>query len=590
MATRIIGIDFGTSTTVVRVHNVGAGNRIVPLAINGQRTIPTIAFQTQESSEMYYGYDAQAKYDSNTEGTLYKNFKMDLISDDEEKRGQAEGLIQGFLRYVYDQYQSLLNAGAFDPADEVKVYVSHPAKWNSYARTLMKQSVVDAGFCKEEDIALKDEPTAAILAVIHEKSTELKQAGMLHERRKYKAMMVDMGAGTTDIVLCTYRVENGRLEIDDIFTFPSISTPGLCGGREIDDAIISEAERFVNGMQTKPSTSGKKVVNKLRRRVKKWKELTISGVLRDSTVLPEPDEITEFRDMLTEYGVPVVNGNKRFSISRKYFETFTEKHWNQWVELLTGAFDEVDEAQYNELECPQKPEDVELLIITGGHSKWYIVPEYLLGKKGYVNLPSINFAKIRQSPLRLVQSKDPQETVAVGLCHLDEDLVGTIAASNDVAISFTCEGKYLGACDLIKKGILLPYEKRDFLMENTIKGNFIFRKELVINYSIITDKTNTINKSITVPSDGIISVLIKGVIGAVIGSIFIAIGAIAEIVKAIRSGDLSNVDGKFVKEIMSYDYPAKLSPDILVNEEGIIKVGGTIKVDNAELTIPEIVI
>lgn len=590
MATRIIGIDFGTSTTVVRVHNVGAGNRIVPLAINGQRTIPTIAFQTQESSEMYYGYDAQAKYDSNAEGTLYKNFKMDLISDDEAKRSKAEELIQGFLRYVYDQYQSLLNAGAFDPADEVKVYVSHPAKWNSYARTLMKQSVVDAGFCKEEDIALKDEPTAAILAVIHEKSTELKQAGMLHERRKYKAMMVDMGAGTTDIVLCTYRVENGRLEIDDIFTFPSINTPGLCGGREIDDAIISEAERFVNGMQTKPSTSGEKVVNKLRRRVKKWKELTISGVLRDSTVLPEPDEITEFRDMLTEYGVPVVNGNKRFSISRKYFETFTEKHWNQWVELLTGAFDEVDEAQYNELECPKKPEDVELLIITGGHSKWYIVPEYLLGKKGYVNLPSINFAKIRLSPLRLVQSKDPQETVAVGLCHLDEDVVGTIAASNDVAISFTCEGKYLGACDLIKKGVPLPYEKRDFLMENTIKGNFIFRRELVINYSIITDKTNTINKSITVPSDGIISILIKGVIGAVIGSVFIAIGAIAEIVKAIRSGDLSNVDGKFVKEIMSYDYPAKLSPDILVNEEGIIKVGGTIKVDNAELTIPEIVI
>ena len=587
MATRIIGIDFGTSTTVVRVHNVGAGNRIVPLAINGQRTIPTIAFQTQESSEMYYGYDAQAKYDSNTEGTLYKNFKMDLISDDEEKRGQAEGLIQGFLRYVYDQYQSLLNAGAFDPADEVKVYVSHPAKWNSYARTLMKQSVVNAGFCKEKNIALKDEPTAAILAVIHEKNVELKQNGLLHERRKYKAMMVDMGAGTTDIVLCTYEVKNGRLEIDNIFTYPSINTPGLCGGREIDDAIISEAERFVNKMQAKPSASGEKVVNKLRRRVKSWKEMTISGVLRNSTVLPEPDEITEFRDMLTEYGVPVMNGNERFSISRKYFETFTAEHWKQWAKLIGGAFDEVAEAQYNNLECPKRPEDVELLIITGGHSKWYIVPEFLLGKKGYVNLPSVNFAKIRQMPFRLVQSADPQETVAVGLCHMDEDVVGTLAASNDVAMSFTCEGKYLGACNLIKKGVPLPYEKRDFMIENKIKGNFFFRKAIMVDYAVITDKTNTINKSIKVPSDRIVIVLLK----AVLATLGVALIDIPRIVYYFVRGKIDELDDLLIQDIIDNDYSVKLSPDIYVNEEGIIKVGGTINVDgDTEVTIPEIVI
>lgn len=586
MVTRIIGIDFGTSTTVVRVHNVGEGNRIVPLAINGQRTIPSIAFKANDSSEMYYGYDALAKYDSNVDGILYKNFKMDLISDDESKRNQAEWLIRGFLRYVYDQYQAMLNAGTFDPADEVKVYVSHPAKWNSYARTLMKQSVVNAGFCKEEDIALKDEPTAAMLAVIHEKNVELKQAGLLHEGRKYKAMMVDMGAGTTDIVLCTYLVKNGKLEIDDIFTYPSINTPGLCGGREIDDAIISEAERFVNQMQAKPSASGEKVVSKLRRRVKRWKEQTISSVLRNSTVLPEPDEIAEFRDMLTEYGVPVVNGSKRFSISRKYFETFTVEHWKQWAELLSGAFDEVEEAQYDKLECPKKPEDVELLIITGGHSKWYIVQEYLLGKKGTINLPSINFAKIKQSPVRLVQSADPQETVAVGLCHLDEDVVGTMAASNNVGISFTCEGKYLGACELIKKGVLLPYEKRDFMVDNYIKGNFFFRKKITIDYSVITDKTNTINKSITVPSDSILFALLKMVIGAVRYVVY----DMWKIWWYFVRGKLDELDGTIIDYITDYDYRAELSPDILVNEEGIIKVSGTIKVDGEELTIPEIVI
>ena len=586
MATRIIGIDFGTSTTVVRVHNVGTGNRIVPLAINGQRTIPTIAFQTKDSSEMYYGYDAQAKYDSNVDGILYKNFKMDLILDDETKRNQAEVLIQGFLRYVYDQYQSLLNAGAFDPADEVKVYVSHPAKWNSYARTLMKQRVAKAGFCKEEDISLKDEPTAAILAVIHEKNVELKQAGMLHDNRTYKAMMVDMGAGTTDIVLCTYKVSNGRLEIDDIFTYPSINTPGLCGGREIDDAIVSEAEKFVNNMQQKPSPRGQMYIERFRHNVRIWKDKTLSPALGNRGPIPEPDQISGFRDELLNYGMLVVNDNKRFSFTRKEFELLTKDHWVQWTKLLAGAFDEVEEEQYKNLECPKRPEDVELLIITGGHSKWYIVADYLVGEKGYVDMNAINFTKIHNEPFRLVQSADPQETVAVGLCHMDEDVVGTIAMANDVSMSFTCEGKYLGACDLIKKGVPLPFEKRNFLIENSIKGNFIFRRKLNIEYSIITDKCNTITKSIIVPSDAILFSLIKIVLSAVR---YVAYD-MWRIWWYFLRGKLDELDGTIIDIIIDYDYSAELSPDINVNEEGIIKVGGTIKVDGKELTIPEIVI
>lgn len=586
MATRIIGIDFGTSTTVVRVHNIGKENRIVPVTVNGQRTIPTIAFQPKDSDEIYYGYDAQAKIESMFEGTVYENFKMNLISDDIVQREQAEVLIQGFLKYVYNQYLSLLNDEVFDMADEVKVYVSHPAKWNSYARTLMKQSVETAGFCKQENIALKDEPTAALLAVIHEKNAELKQAGMLHEGQSHKAMMIDMGAGTTDIVLCSYKVVSGKLEIDDIFTYPSINTPGLCGGREIDKAIISEAERFVNDMQVKPSASGEKVVKKMRRGVKKWKELTISDVLKRDVVLPEPDEIANFRDTLSEFGMPIMNEGERFSISRKYFETFTKSHWTQWVELLKGAFSEVKGAQYDSLDCPKAPEDVELLIVTGGHSQWYIVSEYLLGKKSLINLPPINFARIQDSPNCMIQSEDPQETVAIGLCHLDEDVVGTIAASNDVSVSFSCENKYLGACDLVKKGVPLPFEKRDYLIKNTIDGNFIFRRELKIEYSIVTDKTNTIVKSQIVPSTSILESIFRAVF-AVLG---VAIFDIPRILWHLLKGELDKLDDTLVENLINNDYNVELSPDISVNEEGIIKVGGTIKVDGESLVIPEIVI
>lgn len=586
IVTRIIGIDFGTSTTVVRVHNVGAENRIVPLTVNGCRTIPTIAFQQKDSNEIYYGYDAMAKIEAMHEGTVYENFKMNLISEDETLRKQSEHLIKGFLSYVYSKYQNLLNDGVFDAADEVKVYVSHPAKWNSYARTLMKQSVVAAGFCKEENVALKDEPTAAILAVIHEKNAELNQAGMLYEGQKHKAMMIDMGAGTTDIVLCSYKVSDGKLVIDDIFTYPSINTPGLCGGREIDSSIISEAESFVNRMQKKPTASGQNVIKKLRRRVKKWKEVTISSVLRDSIVLPEPDEIASFRDTLSEFGIPIMNEGERFSMSREYFETFTKSHWVHWVELLRGSFTEVQGTQYGNLDCPKNPEDVELLILTGGHSQWYIVTEYLLGKKTLIDLPVVKFAKILDNPSCMIQSEDPQETVSVGLCHIDEDIVGTIAASNDVSISFTCEGKYLGACDLIKKGVPLPYEKRDFLIKNSINGNFIFRKELNIEYAIITDKTNTICKSQIVPSTGVLETIIRAAL-AVLG---VAIFDVPRVLWYLLMGDIDKLDDTVMKDLINNEYSVELSPDIFVNEEGIIKVGGTMKVDGESLNIPEVVI
>lgn len=583
MNTRIIGIDFGTSTTVVRVHNVGAGNKILPVLVNGQRTIPTIAFRKEGSEEMYYGYDAQMKIESNAKGTVYKNFKMNLISDDEELRKQTEILIQGFMEYVYKQYQKLLNDGAFESADKVKVYVSHPAKWNSSARTLMKESVAKAGFCGQENITLKDEPTAAFLAVMHDKNDVLKQSGMLYEGKKYKAMMIDMGAGTTDIVLCTYMVKDGKLHIDNIFTYPPINAPGLCGGREIDYALLREAETFLEKMQGHSTEFGKKVIRKMSKDVKSWKEQTLSSSLKNGDTVPEPDAITEFRETLINFGVPVKNDDERFSISRKFFEEFTKDHWIQWENLLKGSFSEVQESQYDDLECPKTPEDVDLLIVTGGHSQWYIVDAYILGKSSY--LSPMNFAKIRNNPICLIQSPDPQETVAVGLCHMDEDVVGTIAASNDVSISFTCEGKYLGSCDLINKGVPLPFEKKDIVIKNGIDGNFLRRRELIIEYSIITDKTNTITKSQVVPSSGIIEIIIK----TVISTLCVAIFDIPRILYCCVRGKWDQLDDTIVSEIFSHNYPIELSPNIYVNEEGIIKVGGTISVDGEKLNIPEIV-
>lgn len=75
METRIIGIDYGTSTSVVRIHNIGKSNKIVNLAINGKTVVPTIAFESEESHQIYFGYDAEAKLNANTPGNYLPTLK-----------------------------------------------------------------------------------------------------------------------------------------------------------------------------------------------------------------------------------------------------------------------------------------------------------------------------------------------------------------------------------------------------------------------------------------------------------------------------------------------------------------------------------
>lgn len=401
--------------------------------------------------------------------------------------------------------------------------------------------------------------------------------------------MIDMGAGTTDIVLCTYMVKGGMLHLDDIFTYPPMNAPGLCGGREIDDSLLTEVEKFVVKMMGKPTDFSKKIVRKMGKRIKRWKEQEVSPALKNRILLPEPDEIAEFRETLQNFGAPVMNEEERFSIDRKTYERLSRIHWEQWVDLLKGAFKQVAEPQYANIDCPKSPEEVELLIITGGHSHWYIVSEYLKG--GHQGLPEVNFTRIRKNPALLLQSVDPQETVAIGLCHLDEDVVGTLAAANDVTIIFSYvennEVKELGRCELVKKGTPLPYEKQLPTIKNSIKGFFIFRRELLINYTIVTDGVNPIVKrNKVIPSSGVIIVILKAVL-ALIG---VALFDIPRLIWALMTGNFNKLDNTVIEDLIDHNYTIQLTPTITINEEGITKVGAKIEIDDAQENIPETII
>lgn len=583
MTTRIIGIDFGTSTTVIRVHDVGQGNPIRPLLINGSSVVPTIAFKPEGSDEVLYGWDANAKIQQSAKGEILQNFKMKLAEGDEERQ-EAAKLIEGFMKYINEQYIKLLNAHAFSAVDNVKVYISHPAKWDSSAINLMKNSVVKAGFCSADNVLAKDEPTAAVLASLHERSEELKNAGMLYDGESHRAMMIDMGAGTTDIVLFCYTVKDGKTEISDIFTYPSMTKSGFCGGREIDEALIKAAEQFVKRM-TNGAASGRsqRQLNKLKRKIKVWKENVVSEILKKGTesVIAEPEEIAELRDDLIDMGFVVANEGEKFIVTRDFFEHETCEHWVQWEEIMVGAFAEARQSQFNDLNCPKRPEDVEILIITGGHSLWYIVHDYFKSSN-----EKLKFQHIIDNPNLLIQSEFPQETVAVGLCYLDEDMVKCHPVPNDVDISFTCEDKFLGATNLVKKGMLLPYERKDIELKNKIKGNFIYGRALTIKYVITTDGNHQITREAYVEDEGLLKVLFNTVLAA----IGVAVWDIPKISWKLITFQWDEIDPDVLKGVVNYDYDLVLKPVIQINEEGIIKLGGNISVGTRSINIPEITI
>ena len=129
MIKRIIGIDFGTSTSLIKIKNYAeeepadqnpSSSQYVEF--DGLAMVPTL-IRVQEGS-FYYGYDAQPERENSL---LYSNFKMDLESPDMEKQEKAKDLTRKFLRYLYGHYvQQEMYFGKYD---EVQTILSYPAKW-----------------------------------------------------------------------------------------------------------------------------------------------------------------------------------------------------------------------------------------------------------------------------------------------------------------------------------------------------------------------------------------------------------------------------------------------------------------------------
>ena len=94
-----------------------------------------------------------------------------------------------------------------------------------------------------------------------------------------------------------------------------------------------------------------------------------------------------------------------YGLTRSVFEENAAEYLKKFPELVNGCVNAAGAAA----------RDIELVLLTGGHSQWYFVKEMLTGR-----MPEICgelLPKIAENPERVIPVTRPQETVALGLVY-----------------------------------------------------------------------------------------------------------------------------------------------------------------------------
>jgi hypothetical protein len=400
---RIIGIDFGTSTSFVKVKRYidgkpfGGDNFETKAMVfdgKGSIAVPTVVQKAEE--QFWFGYEAEAKKPN---GMIYRNFKVDLESKDPKTCELAKEMTERFFRYIYEKYDEQRKFFG-DSSDEEKTIVSYPAKWQEETRRFMIEAAQKAGF---SNVAGIDEATAAIDAVMIQEAGSLQEKGYLQADVPATIMLIDMGAGTTDLALCRYTVgASPKNEI--IATWPKADGDILFGGREVDEILCENLTEYLaqNGML-------ESVVNTLKTlrmgEIKSWKEHTVSDTL-DRSGRVESCAVLDGLYMMLGMNPPPFP-----AIDRSKFEEMAHDYLVQYTKLINGCIEHAMEIAPDF----KGSESIDMVVLTGGHSQWYFAKDVLTGS--LKSLGEVNLPRICGEESRVLRMARPQETVSLGLVY-----------------------------------------------------------------------------------------------------------------------------------------------------------------------------
>jgi len=266
-----IGIDFGTSTTVVSVVKLDPNTGLTQLTtLSVEQPTEFSDFLeyhlinsvlTEHKGKLLFGSDAARLKVRHIEGeTSFSSFKMQLGLNlpnrypNSKVKSRYSGKILRSSQDVAIEFFKLLKdaidkaIGKIPKDTTIKYAISVPASFEANQRRDLLSCLNAAGFPIESS-SLIDEPNAAFLSYLHDNFQRKTEFSKEVKEKAHKTILVfDFGAGTCDISILDLKIHGEKISSQNL----AISRFMALGGDDIDRVI---AKKFLlNNVQYSTTT------------------------------------------------------------------------------------------------------------------------------------------------------------------------------------------------------------------------------------------------------------------------------------------------------------------------------------------------